>query len=192
MPEDGLYYSAVRLVASDATSWWLTVSPLGVLDISPTVPPEGPLIALSGGLRWFALTSPGGALWYIAVAPVGAIESTTAQPLGNGEPRAIRLWDSVGVPWGLRISDLGILEAVLLAQTFDAAGGQELLAGVTTESIRFAWQDRLPHEPDGRIYYGAGRLSPASGTPMIGYLQRFRDSDPLPDYSLSDWFGVDC
>ena len=69
----------------------------------------------------------------------------------------------------------------------DRFGIDDPIEGVNPDAIRFAWQDRLPHDPDPRIYHGAGRLSPASGTPMIGYLQRFRDLDPLPDYPLSEW-----
>ena len=73
----------------------------------------------------------------------------------------------------------------------DRFGVTEGVEGVDPDAIRFAWQDRLPHDPDGRIYQGAGRLSPASGAPMIGYLQRFRDLDPMPEYPLSEWWGSD-
>lgn len=72
----------------------------------------------------------------------------------------------------------------------DRFGTEELITGVDPDTIRFAWQDRLPHDPDARIYLGAGRLSPASGTPLIGYLRRLRDFDDGPEMNLPEWWDL--
>ena len=65
----------------------------------------------------------------------------------------------------------------------------ELIAGVDADFIRFCPIHRLPHDADPTHYFGAGRLCPAAGEPLRGYLTRVRDQDGTPQMDYPEWWG---
>ncbi len=70
----------------------------------------------------------------------------------------------------------------------DRFGIQEQAEGVSPDFVRFDWRNRIAFDPDPRIHFGSGRLSPVDGSPLTGYFARFRDQDGNPIDMAPDWW----
>lgn len=57
---------------------------------------------------------------------------------------------------------------------------QDPVEGLDPNFTRFCSLHRCVHDPDPRIYSGAGRLCPIGGEQLRGFLQRYRDMDGVP------------
>ena len=64
----------------------------------------------------------------------------------------------------------------------------EIVSGLDADFIRFCPIHRLPHDADPVHYFGGGRLCPAGGEPLRGYLTRFRDQEGNPQLDYPDWW----
>ena len=71
----------------------------------------------------------------------------------------------------------------------DRYGVTEIISNTDPDNILFCHIHKLPHDPDPRIYFGAGRTCPEGGERLVGTLARWREQGGEDDYPYPDWFG---
>ena len=66
---------------------------------------------------------------------------------------------------------------------------EELISNTDPDATRLCPRCRLPHDPDPRIYFGAGRTCPKDGHRLVGILASWREQGGEDDYPYPEWFG---